>query len=238
MTQFECDAILFDLDGVLVDSTSCITRHWEGWARRHGLEIAAVMQVAHGFRTVETIRLVAPHLDAEKEAERITAIEVADTEGVEAIEGALSLLEGLPEGAWAIVTSGSQELARARLRRAGLPVPQTIVSGDDVSQGKPAPEPYLVGANRLGKAAEDIVVIEDAPAGIESARSRPECGSSVSRRPIRGKSLHVRLSSTGCQTYTFWQEREIVWWFRLLSGKLLVKGRVNASRSARWSFRC
>ena len=171
MTQFECDAILFDLDGVLVDSTSCITRHWEGWARGHGLETAAVMQVAHGFRTVETIRLVAPHLDAEKEAERITAIEVADTEGVEAIEGALSLLEGLPEGAWAIVTSGSQELARARLRRAGLPAPQTIVSGDDVSLGKPAPEPYLAGANRLGKAAEDIVVIEDAPAGIESARA-------------------------------------------------------------------
>ena len=135
------------------------------------LTTAAVMQVAHGFRTVETIRLVAPHLDAEEEAERITAIEVADTEGVEAIEGALSLLEGLPEGAWAIVTSGSQELARARLRRAGLPAPQTIVSGDDVSLGKPAPEPYLAGANRLGKAAEDIVVIEDAPAGIESARA-------------------------------------------------------------------
>ncbi len=171
MTQLECDAILFDLDGVLIDSTSCITRHWEEWARGHGLEIAAVMQVAHGLRTVETMRLVAPHLDAEKEAERFTAAEVADTEGVETIEGAWSLLEGLPEGAWAIVTSGSHELARARLRRAGLPIPQTVVSGDDVRHGKPAPEPYLVGADRLGKAAERIVVIEDAPAGIEAARA-------------------------------------------------------------------
>jgi len=171
MIQLECDAILFDLDGVLIDSTSCITRHWEAWARQHGLEPAAVMQVAHGFRTVETIRLVAPRLDAEKEAERFTAIEVVDTEGVEAIEGALPLLNGLPQGAWAIVTSGSNELAKARLRRAGLPIPQTLVSGDDVRQGKPAPDPYLVGANRLGKAVERCVVIEDAPSGIEAARA-------------------------------------------------------------------
>lgn len=171
MTQIECEAILFDLDGVLVDSTSCITRHWQKWVHQHGLEMAAVMRVAHGIRTVETIRLVAPYLDAEKEAERLAAVEVSDTEGVVAIEGALPLLEGLPKGVWAIVTSGSSDLAKARLRRAGLPIPQTLVSGDDVSQGKPAPEPYLVGADRLGKAAERCVVIEDAPAGIEAARA-------------------------------------------------------------------
>jgi sugar-phosphatase len=171
MTQLECDAILFDLDGVLIDSTSCITRHWEEWTRRHGLEMAAVMRVAHGLRTIETMRLVAPHLDAEKEAERFTAAEVLDTEGVVAIEGALSLLKGLPKGVWAIVTSGSNELAIARLRRAGLPIPQTLVGGDDVRHGKPAPEPYLMGAKCLGKAVERCVVIEDAPAGIEAARA-------------------------------------------------------------------
>jgi sugar-phosphatase len=171
MTQLECDAILFDLDGVLIDSTRCITHHWEEWARRHGLEMAAVMRVAHGLRTVETIRLVAPHLDAEKEAERFTAVEVVDTEGVVAIEGASPLLKGLPKGVWTIVTSGGNELARARLRRAGLPIPRTLVSGDDVRQGKPAPEPYLLGAKRLGKAVERCVVIEDAPAGIEAART-------------------------------------------------------------------
>jgi sugar-phosphatase len=171
MTQLECEAILFDLDGVLIDSTSCITRHWEEWTRQHDLEMAAVMQVAHGLRTVETMRLVAPHLDAEKEAERFTAVEVVDTEGVVAIEGALPLLRGLPKGVWAIVTSGSNELAMARLRRAGLPIPRILVSGDDVRQGKPAPEPYLVGAKRLGKAVERCVVIEDAPAGIEAARA-------------------------------------------------------------------
>lgn len=171
MTQLECDVILFDLDGVLIDSTSCIMRHWEEWAAGHGLDLAAVMQVAHGLRTVETMRLVAPHLDAEREAERFTAAEVADTEGVEAIEGASSLLETLPGGSWGIVTSGSRELAGARLRRADLPVPQTVVCGDDVRRGKPAPEPYLVGASRLRKAAERIIVIEDAPAGIEAAHA-------------------------------------------------------------------
>jgi sugar-phosphatase len=171
MTQLECEAVLFDLDGVLIDSTNCVTRHWEEWTRQHGLEMAAVMQVAHGLRTVETMRLVAPYLDAEKEAEHFTAVEVVDTEGVVAIEGALPLLEGLPKGIWAIVTSASNELAMARLRRAGLPIPDTLVSGDDVGQGKPMPEPYLVGAKRLGKAAEKCVVIEDAPAGIEAARA-------------------------------------------------------------------
>jgi sugar-phosphatase len=169
MTQLECEAILFDLDGVLINSTSCITRHWEEWARRHGLEMTAVMQVAHGLRTVETTRLVAPFLDAEKEAERSTAAEIADTDGVVAIEGALEMLTALPEGVWAIVTSESHELAKARLRRAGLPIPDTLVSGDDVRHGKPAPEPYLVGASRLGRAAERCVVIEDSPAGIEAA---------------------------------------------------------------------
>jgi sugar-phosphatase len=171
MTQLECEAILFDLDGVLIDSTSCITRHWEEWTRQHGLEMATVMQVAHGLRTVETMRLAAPFLDAEKEAERFTAAEIADTDGVVAIEGAFEMLTALPKGVWAIVTSGSYELARARLRRAGLPIPDTLVSGDDVRQGKPAPEPYLVGASRLGKAVERCVVIEDAPAGIEAARA-------------------------------------------------------------------
>jgi len=171
MAQLKCDAILFDLDGVLIDSTSCITRHWEEWTRQHGLEVAAVMQVAHGIRTVETIRLVAPHLDAEKEAERFTAVEIADTEGVVVIEGASQLLEGLPEGVWGIVTSGDNELAVARLRRAGLPIPRVLVTGDDVKQGKPSPEPYLVGAQRLGIAVERCVVVEDSPAGIEAARA-------------------------------------------------------------------
>jgi sugar-phosphatase len=171
MTQIECDVILFDLDGVLIDSTVCITRHWRQWAQHYGLDLYTVMQVAHGIRTIETIRLVAPHLPAEEEERRFTVAEVADTEGVVAIEGASQLLNSLPSDAWAIVTSGSRELATARLRHAGLPGPSILVTADDVTQGKPAPEPYLVATMRAGIAADRCVVIEDAPAGIEAAQS-------------------------------------------------------------------
>ncbi len=171
MIRFDCDAVLFDLDGVLIDSTSCITRHWAAWAHRHGLDLVTVMRAAHGVRTIETMRLVAPHLDVEAEAARFTAREVADTDGVVVIDGAARLLNGLPRDAWAVVTSGSDRLARARLARAGLPVPGTLVTADDVRLGKPDPEPYLVGAGRLGIPVARCVVVEDAPAGIASARA-------------------------------------------------------------------
>ena len=171
MKRLSCDAVLFDLDGVLIDSTSCIVRHWATWAGQHGLDVSEVMRVAHGLRAIETMRLVAPHLDAEVEAERYTAHEIADTEGIVAMEGARQLLMVLPADAWAVVTSGCAELATARLRRAGLKVPATLVTADDVQRGKPAPDPYLLGAARLGVPVERCVVVEDAPAGIQSARA-------------------------------------------------------------------
>lgn len=170
-TKLECDALLFDLDGVLIDSSRCITRHWGNWARRHNLALDDIMRVAHGVRTIETMRMIAPHLDVEAEAAQFTAREVVDTEGVEAIEGAAPLLGALPAGAWAIVTSAERALAAARLKHAGLSIPETLVSGDDVHQGKPSPEPYLTGASRLGVPAARCIVIEDAPAGIASARA-------------------------------------------------------------------
>ena len=171
MRQLSCDALLLDLDGVLIDSTSCITRHWEAWAARHDLDLVAVMQAAHGIRTIETMRLVAPHLDLEQEAERFTAGEIADMDGVVVIEGAPELLATLPEETWAVVTSGSAELATARLKRAGLPVPSVLVTAGDVQQGKPAPDPYLLGAERLGLPVESCVAVEDSPAGIQAARA-------------------------------------------------------------------
>jgi sugar-phosphatase len=171
MRELACDAVLFDLDGVLIDSTSCITRHWASWAGRHGLDVSAVMRVAHGLRTIETMRLVAPHLDVKEEAEQHTAGEIADTDGVVAIEGAQHLLSALPRDAWAVVTSASAELAAARMKRAGLPMPATLVTADDVQRGKPTPDPYLLGATRLGVPPARCVAVEDAPAGIEAARA-------------------------------------------------------------------
>ena len=167
-SQLECDAVLFDLDGVLIDSTSCIVRHWKDWADQHSLEIDEIMQAAHGIPTIDTIRMVAPYLDADKEAEQFTAKEVSDTAGVFTIVGAHQILEGLPEGTWAIVTSGSSALARARMTQAELPIPKILVTADDVQHGKPAPEPYLVGAKLLGTSVEKCVVVEDAPAGVEA----------------------------------------------------------------------
>ena len=168
--QIECDAILFDLDGVLIDSTSCIVRHWKHWADQHGLDIHEIMRHAHGIRAIETMRMVAPQLDVEKEAMLFNAYELEDTVGVVAIEGAYQVLAVLPVDAWALVTSASLNLVKARFTQTALPFPQTIVTAEDVRQGKPAPEPYLVGAQRLGVAAERCVVIEDAPAGVEAGK--------------------------------------------------------------------
>lgn len=169
MQSLQCDAVIFDLDGVLVDSTAAIERHWRQWAAGHGLDPEEIMRVAHGMRTVETIRLVAPHLNAEKEAAHFEAGEATDTEGLVEIDGAVSLTQALPEGSWAVATSGTRDTAMTRLTHMGLPVPAVLVTADDVKRGKPDPEAYLLAAERLGAAPERCVVIEDSPAGIEAA---------------------------------------------------------------------
>lgn len=169
MNPIECDAILFDLDGVLIDSEACIERNWRAWARRYGLDWAEIKQLAHGRRTEETIRLVAPQLDAVEEARQFEAAEAGDTQGVRRIEAAAGLLESLPAEAWAIATSGTRAVATARLIHTGLPIPSVLVTAEDVTRGKPDPEPYLAAARGLGVTAEHCVVIEDAPAGIAAA---------------------------------------------------------------------
>jgi sugar-phosphatase len=169
--KLECAALLFDLDGVLIDSSQCITRHWQAWADRHGLDIKEIMQVAHGLRADDTMRRVAPRgLDVEAEERAYLAVEESDHAGVVAIEGARQMLAALPDGKWTIVTSASMELASRRLRYVGLPVPMVMVTADDVREGKPSPEPYLAGAKRLGMAAGECVVIEDAPAGVQAGK--------------------------------------------------------------------
>src|SRR5580704_18069724 len=171
MPTFSCAAVLFDLDGVLVDSTRAVDREWREWAQRKGVDGDAIMAIAHGVRTVEVIRRVAPHLNAELEASAIENHEAGDQRGVTAMTGAADLLSQIPESRWGVVTSGSRLLATNRLRYCGLPVPKVLVTSDDVIHGKPHPEPYLKGAAQLGFGPADCLVIEDAPAGIESARA-------------------------------------------------------------------
>ena len=171
MPIFPCSAILFDLDGVLVDSTTAIVRHWRAWAEAQGLEAAKVLAVVHGRRTVEVLQLMAPHLDAPAEAKVIEERVSRDEDGISAAPGALELLESLPADRWCVVTSGTRALARARLELARLPLPRVLVGADDVKRGKPHPEPYWKGARLLGVEARQCLVVEDAPAGLEAAHA-------------------------------------------------------------------
>lgn len=171
MPLFECSAILFDLDGVLCDSTKAVDREWREWAARKGVDGDAVMAIAHGVRTIEVIRRVAPHLDAEAEAAAIENHEAFDQRGVTVMPGAVELVKSIPAERWGVVTSGSRLLAEHRLPHCGVPMPRVLVTSDDVVNGKPHPEPYLKGAKGLGFEAGECLVIEDAPAGIQSARA-------------------------------------------------------------------
>ena len=165
-----CQAILFDLDGVLVDSTPAVTRVWAKWAAAHGFSPDIMVGMAHGRRSIETIRAVAPHMDAEKENLNVERMEIEDREGVTALPGADEILLALPPERFAIVTSATRPLAIARMGYAGLPIPPNMITANDVVEGKPFPEPYLTGAALLGFAPEDCVVVEDAPAGIAAGK--------------------------------------------------------------------
>ncbi|EJN04503.1 HAD family hydrolase [Phyllobacterium sp. YR531] len=160
-------AFLFDMDGTILNSTVAAERVWSKWAEAQGLDVAAFMPTMHGVRAVDTIRrLGLPGVDPEVEAAKITEDEIKDVEGVMALPGAAAFLESLPPEKWAIVTSSPLELAKRRLAAAGIPVPRTLVTAEDVKIGKPNPDCYLLGARKLGVDATDCLVFEDATAGI------------------------------------------------------------------------
>ena len=169
MRRFECSAILFDLDGVLVESAAWIELQWRRWAVRRGLDPAPFLRVCHGRRAVETIRLAAPELDADAEVARLDPADERVSEPLRPVAGAERVLGALPPGAWAVATSGPRVSAIARLRHAGLPMPDVLVCAEDVECGKPSPDVYLRAAARLGLEPVRCLVVEDAPAGLEAA---------------------------------------------------------------------
>jgi sugar-phosphatase len=171
MQNFSCAAVLFDLDGVLVDSTHSVERQWRLWATEIGVNAEQVLEIAHGRRTLEVVQLLKPDLDADSEVIRLEAREAEDVEGVVVMPGAAELLASIPAERWAIVTSGTRHLATSRLQLAQLPIPHVLVCGDDVINGKPHPEPYLKGAQLLGVDPRECLVIEDAPAGIAAGHA-------------------------------------------------------------------
>lgn len=169
--RLHCSALLFDMDGVLIDSTPAVARVWRRWAIEHGFDPEEVVAHAHGRPSLSTVREYLPHSDHESENREVERREIADLEGVVALPGALELLASLPPDRWTIVTSCTRPLAEVRIKAAGLPVPARLVTADDVAHGKPNPEPYLKAASRLGFAADECVVVEDVPAGIKAGKS-------------------------------------------------------------------
>jgi mannitol-1-/sugar-/sorbitol-6-phosphatase len=164
-------AILFDIDGTLVDSTPAVERSWHTWAKEYDVDVDALMKVSHGRRTEDTVAdFVRPQQQADAVA-RLQALEMGDLDGVVALPGAQHVLDGLPRERWAAVTSGERQLMTARLAAAGLPVPETMICAEDVAAGKPSPEGYLKAAAALGFEASQCVVIEDAPAGIAAGKA-------------------------------------------------------------------
>src|SRR5262249_30819144 len=171
MAKIDCRALLFDLDGVLVDSTPAVARVWTIWAHKHGFDPEETVRKAHGRPSLTTSSQLLPGADHAAENTLVEKMEIEDVADVVPLPGSLELLAALPPERWTVVTSCTRRLALVRLRVAGLPVPQKIVTSTDIVNGKPHPEPYLKGALLLDVAPQDCVVFEDAPAGIRSGKA-------------------------------------------------------------------
>ncbi|KAF0814189.1 Sugar phosphatase YfbT [Andreprevotia sp. IGB-42] len=164
-------AVLFDMDGTLIDSTPVIELVWRRWAERHGVDVPLLMSKIHGRRGQEVIPEVAPHLDVQEEVRQLLAEEAVTLDGTTAIAGVQAMLASLGGARWSIVTSATHALAAAKLGFVGLAIPEHVIGGDDVKNGKPHPEPYLMAAAHHGVDPADCLVFEDAISGIQSAKA-------------------------------------------------------------------
>jgi sugar-phosphatase len=172
MVEISCRGLLFDLDGVLIDSTPAVARVWTKWAIAHGFDPEETVRRAHGRPSLATIKDLLPNAaDHIAENEVVLRGEIEDTEGVVPLPGVCEFLQSVPQDRWALVTSCAKPLAHVRLKAAGIPVPQKMITSDDVFRGKPDPEPYVKGAALLGFSPSECVVFEDAPAGIRAGKA-------------------------------------------------------------------
>jgi mannitol-1-/sugar-/sorbitol-6-phosphatase len=171
MITIHCSALLFDMDGVLIDSTPAVARVWRRFAIEHGLDPRELVPRAHGRPSIVTLRDYFPDANYEEMNNEVERQEIEDLEGVVALPGSLELLRRLPTERWTIVTSATRALAEVRLRAAGLPVPQCIVTADDIENPKPQPDPYLKAASVLGFDAAECIVVEDVATGIRAGKA-------------------------------------------------------------------
>jgi sugar-phosphatase len=175
MTRILCSALLFDMDGVLVDSTAAVARAWTKWAIQQGMDPEYVIKAAHGRTSFASVQAIIPQAsDAvhRRENALLEQAELSDVADIVALPGARELLATIPPGQFAVVTSAIRELAEARLRAAGLlELTRHLVSASDIQHSKPDPEPYLKGANALGLSPAQCIVVEDAPSGVRSGKN-------------------------------------------------------------------
>lgn len=165
-------AFLFDMDGTLLDSSAVVHRVWLSWAQKHGVDKNALLAAMHGVRAEDTVkRFAGPHLDIAHETDWIHQAELNDVEGVVPLEGIGAFIERLKPDEWAVVTSATLDLATVRLKAARLPLPKVFITAEDVKRGKPDPEGFLLGAERLGVRIEECLVFEDSPAGVKAAKA-------------------------------------------------------------------
>ncbi|MHC8305554.1 HAD-IA family hydrolase [Pseudomonas sp. PB3P13] len=165
-------AFLFDMDGTLLNSIAAAERIWNTWALRHGVDVESFLPTIHGARAIDTVtRLGLPGVDAEAEAAWVTEAEIDDVEGIVEIVSAVTFLQSLPPGGWAIVTSAPKPLALRRMAVAGIARPSVMITAEDVSVGKPDPAGYRLAAQRLGVKITDCLIFEDAPVGIRAAEA-------------------------------------------------------------------
>jgi mannitol-1-/sugar-/sorbitol-6-phosphatase len=165
-----CRALLFDCDGVLVDSDDTVRRSWGRWAQHYGLDPDSVTPLVHGRRSADTVRILIPAERRSEAVRTIDAYELEDALEVRSVRGASALVASLPPAAWAVVTSGRRALAEARLKAAGLPLPRVLITADDVTRGKPDAEGYLAAARNMEVPPDKAIVLEDSGSGVEAAR--------------------------------------------------------------------
>lgn len=171
MERIPAAALLFDLDGVLINSTPAVARVWRRWAMERGFDPAEVVSRAHGRPSITTVREYLPQANHELENREVERREIEDLEGVVPLPGALDLLSGLPKDRWTIVTSCTRPLAQVRIKAAGLPLPEKLITSNDITHGKPHPEPFLKGAAALGFPPQECIVLEDVPAGVRAGKA-------------------------------------------------------------------
>lgn len=166
-----CQGVLFDMDGILISSLGSVERSWTKWSQMRSIDPTYAISIAHGRRAIETVAELRPDLDSGAELKIIEDLEVEDNEGLTVLPGVLDLLAALPKGVWTVVTSATERLARVRLAAAGIPVPDRLVTADQVKTGKPNPEPFLAGAALLSIPPAQCVVFEDSASGAKAGRA-------------------------------------------------------------------